>query len=283
MADSEADIYDIFVEAQAQTGTRAEYIIRAKEDRSTMERNPAAGKAAYHKVRDEVQRSTVLATRVIKLEATPKRKARQATIEIRALTVQVKPPHARSHLPPVTVSIVMAVEVGGPGDGTDISWLLITTLPIGTVDEVLKIVDYYGARWIVEVFFRTLKTGCCVEEIQLETNRRLKNCLAFYNIIAWRILYLTYMNRTTPALPCTAVFDDAEWKSVWRVVTHKSLPPTPPSLSEFMKLLSQLGGHNNRTRDRAPGPQTIWSGMRRMLDFATAWLNFGPERDQTYV
>ncbi len=283
VADREADIYDIFVEAQEQTGQRADYIIRGKEDRSTLERNPAAGGAAYHKVRDEVRGSKLLTTRVMELSATPKRKARQAVLEVRAMTVQVKPPHARSHLPSVTVNVVMVEEVGGPGDGTDVSWLLITTLPIGTVDEVLRILDYYVARWIVEIFFRTLKTGCRVEEIQLETNRRLQNCLAFYNIIAWRVLNLTYMNRTSPTLPCTAVFDDAEWKSVWRVVTKQPLPSTPPTLSEFMKLLTHLGGYNNRAQEPAAGPQTIWIGMRRMLDFATAWLSFGPEREQSYV
>jgi Transposase Tn5 dimerisation domain len=183
----------------------------------------------------------------------------------------------------VTVNVVMVEEVGGPDDGTDVSWLLITTLPINTLDEVLRIVDYYAARWIIEVYFRTLKSGCCVEEIQLETNDRLKNCLAFYNIIAWRILYLTYLNRQSPTLPCTAMFDDAEWKSVWQVVTKQSLPSTPPTLSEFMKLLTQLGGYNNRAQEPAAGPQTIWIGMRRMLDFATAWLSFGPERNQTNV
>ena len=40
LADREADIYDIFVEAQQQSGPRAEYIIRAKEDRCTLERDP---------------------------------------------------------------------------------------------------------------------------------------------------------------------------------------------------------------------------------------------------
>ena len=71
-----------------------------------------------------------------------------------------------------------------PGDGTDVSWLLLTSLPIGTVEEVLKVVEYYVARWAVEVYFRTWKTGCRVEVIQLETQARLKNCLALYAIIA---------------------------------------------------------------------------------------------------
>ena len=283
LADREADIYDIFVEAQQQTGRRADYVIRAKEDRSTLERNPEAGPSAYHKVRAEVGRSTLLATRTVELPATPKRKARAATLEVRAMTVQVKPPHARSRLPSVTVNVVLVEEIGGPGDGTDVSWLLITTLPIATIDEVLRVVDYYVARWSVEIYFRVLKTGCRVEEIRLETNQRLKNCLAFYNIIAWRVLYLTYMNRTSPTLPCTAMFDDAEWKSVWRVVKKQPLPQSPPTLSEFMKLLTRLGGYNNRATERAAGPQPIWIGLRRMLDFATAWLVFGPERNQSCV
>jgi hypothetical protein len=283
VADREADLYDIFVEAEQPTGRRADYIVRARVERSTLERDLAAGPAVYHKVRDEVSRSKLLATRTIELPTTSKRKARTATLEVRAITVQVKPPHARSHLPSVTVNVVLVKEIGGPADDTEVSWLLLTTLSITRVEDVLRVVDYYVARWTVEIYFRTLKTGCRVEEIQLETKSRLKNCLAFYNIIAWRVLYLTYMNRTSPTLPCTAVFDDAEWKSVWRVVTQQSLPQSPPTLSEFMKHLTRLGGYNNRATERAAGPQPLWIGLRRMLDFATAWLAFGPERNQSCV
>lgn len=277
VSDREADIYDIFVDAQQQAGPRAEYIIRAQEDRCTREPNPAAGPKAFHKVRDEVAGSPLQATQTLELCQTPQRGARTAVVELRAIRVEVKPPHARSHLPSVTHNVVLVEEVGGPGDGTDVSWLLLTTLPIGSLDEVRRIVEYYVARWVVEIYFRTLKTGCLVEEIQLETNHRLKNCLAFYTIIAWRVLYLTYLNRTSPTLPCTAMFDDAEWKSVWRVVKQQPLPKTPPVLSEFLKLLTHLGGYNNRAKEAPAGPLPIWIGLRRMLDFATAWQNFGPE------
>ena len=163
------------------------------------------------------------------------------------------------------------------------SWLLITTLSIDTVEDILRVIDYYVARWTIEVYFRVFKTGCRVEEIQLEKLDRLKNCLAFYKIIAWRVMYLTYMNRECPSLPCNAVFDDCEWMSVWRVVTKKELPETPPTLSEFMALLAQLGGYNNRATESPPGPQPIWVGIRRMTDFAIAWLAFGPSAENTYV
>ena len=75
-----------------------------------------------------------------------------------------------------------------------------------------------------------LKSGCKVEDIQLETTARLKNCLAFYQIIAWRILYLTHLNRECPNIPCTSVFEDYEWQPVWRIVTKTELPAQPPLL-----------------------------------------------------
>ncbi len=255
IADREADIYDIFIEAQQQTGPRADYIIRAKEDRCTLERDLSAGPAAYIKVRDEVSGSKLRTMRTIELSQTPKRAARQAHLEIRAITVTVKPPQARAHLPSVTHNVVLVEDVGGPGDGTDVSWLLLTTLPIETLDEILRVIDYYVARWTVEIYFRTLKTDCRVEDIPLETNHRLQNCLAFYKIIAWRILFLTYLNRTCPKLTCTAVFAESEWKSVWRVVKKKPLPQQPPVLSDFLRLLTQLSGDNNRATKTPPGPQ----------------------------
>lgn len=276
VADSEADIYDIFVEAQQQTGPRADYIIRAKEDRCTLERDLAAEGKTYRKVRDEVSASALRTTRILELGDTPKRTARTAYLEIRALTVTVKPPALRSKLPAVTHNVVLVEEIGGPGDGTDVSWLLLTTLPIETLDEIQSVIGNYVTRWAVEIFFRTLKTGCRVEKIQLETNHRLKNCLAFYKIIAWRILYLTYLNRTCPTLPCTVVFSESEWKSVWCIVKKKPFPKEPPTLAEFMRLLTQLGGYNNRATEAPSGPQPLWIGLRRMADFATAWLTFGP-------
>jgi hypothetical protein len=281
VADCEADIYEIFVEVRRQTNP-ADFIIRARENRCTPERDPRQAGRVFHKVRDKLAESPVRLRRVIPLPQTPKRQARQAELEIRAATIELKPPDPRGTLPRVTQQFVQVREVNGPGDNTEVSWLLMTNLPVETEEDILRVVDYYVARWIVEVYFRTLKTGCRVERIQLETLDRVKNCLAFYKIIAWRIIYLTYLNRTTPNLPCTAVFDDCEWKSVWMVTKKKPLPENPPTLSEFVPMLASLGGYNNRRSDPPPGPQVLWIAMRRMLDFATAWLDFGPGTSVVY-
>ncbi len=154
---------------------------------------------------------------------------------------------------------------------------MITSLPIETVAQILRVIDDDTARWTVEIYFRILKTGCRVEDLPLETNHRLKNCLAFYKIITWRVLYLTSLNRACPTLPGTAVFDASEWKSVWRVVAKQPLPKQPPLLAEFLKLLTPLGGDNNRNKEAPAGPLPIGIGLRRMSDFATAWLAFGPQ------
>lgn len=282
IADCEADIYDIFLDAQHRSGPKAEYIIRAYEDRSTPELDRAKSRRTYHKVFDQLERSPLLVTHTIELSATPQRKARQAQLEVRAIRTAVKPPNHRPGLDVITHNVILVREVNGPGDDTEVCWLLVTTLPIETVDEILKVVDYYAARWTVETYFRVLKVGCQVEKIMLETKSRLLNCLAMYHIIAWRILYLTYLNRTCPDLPCTSVFADHEWKPVWRVVQKSALPKSPPRLTEFMKLITHLGGYNNRAKEPPAGPQPIWIGLRRMLDFSIAWLAFG-EAEKSYV
>jgi hypothetical protein len=285
VADCECDIYDIFVEAE-QHATPADFVIRARVERSTPKRDPEAGEAAYRKVRDEVASSKCLTTRVVELPATPKRVSRTATLEVRAQRVRVKPPHARPWLPEVTLNVVLVEETDGPGDGTDVSWLLLTSLPIHSVEAVLspelvlRVVDDYVLRWPIETFFRTYKTGCKVEEIQLETDRRLRNALMFYKIIAWRVLHVTMLGRASPELSCEAVFAEEEWKPVWTIVEKTPLPKQPPLLGVFIPILAQLGGYNRRTKDRPPGAQAIWIGIRRMTDFTLAWTTFGPPQDK---
>lgn len=278
VADCECDIYDIFLEYHEQE-TPADFVIRAKQDRRLPEEDPEAGDNSYRRVVDEVAASGLMTTRQIDLPQTPKRKARQATLEIRATQVQVRPPAHRPDLDEVTYNVVLVEEVKGPNDGTNVCWLLITSLPIGSIQAVLLVVDYYVARWPIEVFFRVFKAGCRVEDIQLETNARLMNCLMFYKLIAWRIMYVTFLGREYPDMACNEVFADVEWKPVWKIVSDEPLPAAAPPLCVFIPMLAQLGGYNNRSTDHPPGPQAIWEGIRRMTDFAIAWNAFGPDRN----
>ncbi|WP_417736912.1 IS4 family transposase [Rosistilla oblonga] len=275
VADRESDLYDIFVEA-AQHPSPADFVIRAKQPRCTPERDVATGPSVYKKVADEVASAPVSMRLQVDLTATPKRAARRATLDVRAKRLSIKPPHARkAELPEVELSVVEVREVNGPGDGTDVHWQLLSSLPIDTIDQIQRVIDIYVTRWPIETYFRVYKSGCRIEEIQLETNARQRRALMIYKVVAWRLMYLTMLGRQCPDLNCEAVFHEFEWKPVWKVVRDEPLPSDPPSLGELVLMIGQLGGHNNRRGDAPPGAEAMWNGLRRMKDFSLAWQAFG--------
>jgi hypothetical protein len=282
VADCEGDLYEVFVEAaQAPPEARADYVIRAGKERALTERDPAAGPYSYRKVRQALAEAPVVATRQLDLPRTPKRAPRTASLEIRAQTVSLKAPYRQGEpLPDLHVNAVWVREVGAPPGVEPVDWLLFTSLVIDTAAAVLQVVDYYTGRWPIEVYFRVYKSGCRIEEVQLETAERLRPCLMLYKIVAWRLLYLMRLGREVPELPCDVVFAAAEWKPVWRVVQKQALPQRPPSLGEFLGWLGRLGGHNGRKGDGPPGAEALWRGLRRMTDLALAWQTFGPEAHQ---
>lgn len=285
ICDREADIYELFLEGTRQWRfSRAEWIVRARENRSLPERDPEAGPNVHQKLFDTMARAPLLAQRVLRLPKTPKRAAREAVVEIRARAVTLNPPYRRNaKLPEVTVHAILVREIDAPEGVEPVEWLLLTSLPIDTLEQVLRVIEYYTCRFQIEVFFRVLKTGCKVEQLQLETRERLEPCLMLYKIVSWRVLYLTMLGRECPQLPCDLIFAEEEWKSVWVISTQSAPPKQAPSLERFLAMLAGLGGYLGRKHDGPPGPQTLWIGIRRMTDFALAWTTFGPQSHTTYV
>jgi len=282
IADCEADIYEIFVEAEQASSRcrgKADYIIRAKADRSLPEKDEEAGPWCYQKLWATLEEGPERFRRTIDLSATPKRAARQATLAVRAGAVTLKPPYRQGRtLPAVTVNAVLVQEVDPPKDAEPVEWLLVTSLSIESREEIEEAIDYYRGRWPIEPYFRILKSGCRVEELRLESIARLKPCVAMYLIVAWRVQFATMLGRECPNVPADVLFSDAEWRSVWHVVRKEPPPPSPPSLGEFLPILASLGGYLGRRHDPPPGPKALWIGIRRMTDFAHAWLTFGPGR-----
>lgn len=279
IADRESDIYELFA-ATKKSGVRAKYVFRGEYDRATPEN--AGDEEHPHtcvKVLEMLSETTPKGQVSISLQKTPKREAREALLTVYSGEVTLRPPPRAGGLvlPLLKMSVVWAREENPPAGCEPLEWILYTDLPITTFSECLTVLDYYARRFGIEVYFRTLKTGCKVEEIQLETASRLLPCLAFYEIIAWRVMYVTYLGRECGEIPCDVIFAPEEWKSVYKVTTRKDPPSAAPRLSDFLILLAQLGGYNGRKSDGPPGPGAIWMGMRRCFDFAAAWLLFGPE------
>ena len=134
----------------------------------------------------------------------------------------------------------------------------------------------FCTRWMIGLYFRVLKSGCRVEDRRFEALDRLLPCLAVYLIVAWRVLYLCRLGRSCPEISCEAVFEPAEWQSVYQVVKREAPPKQPPRLQEMVRLVAQLGGYVNRRRDDEPGAQTVWLGLQRLHDITLCWQVFGP-------
>lgn len=291
VADSEADIFEVLVEAQAAPRS-ADWIVRACQDRALVKTGQNGGEsaAAADSLFEQVAAQEALFTKTITVrgrkskvscETRGRRQARvsrKAEVEVRAARVALRPPYRPDRkLPGIEVNAVLVREIDPPPGEEPVEWLLLTSLPIDTADAVRAVIQYYTVRWMIEVFFRTLKSGCRIEERRFEKLPRLLNCLATYLIVAWRTLYVCRLGRGCPDVSCEAVFEPAEWKAVYRIVRGRMPPQEPPTLREMVRMVAQLGGYVNKPRDDDPGPQTVWLGLARAHDFALCWQLFGPE------
>ena len=136
---------------------------------------------------------------------------------------------------------------------------------MGTAAAACELIDWYRARWEIELFFDVLKVGCRVEKLQLDTKARIEKALALYIMVAWRILFLMRLGRTCPELPADLVFDPLEWKVSYRL-GKKALPDGIPSLNQVIRNLAELGGFLGRKSDGELGAKSIWLGDSRVLD-----------------
>jgi hypothetical protein len=281
IADSDADVYELFCESRSTSRGEVHFLVRACQNRNTCGPHLKfldTTRAAPCLFRCSVNVSARTAkTDVETRKRHTSRDARIAEVEVRAATVTVRPPYRQVRkCPEVTLNVVLAEELNPPDGTTPIQWLLVTTLPIDNAEQVHQIVSYYSVRWQIEIYFRTLKSGCRIEDRQFETSDRILNCLAVYSIIAWKIMYLCRLGRECPDLDCEIIFEPSEWKSVYITVRRQDPPSTPPSLNEMIRMIASLGGYVIR-RSTQPGTQTLWFGLQRVHDLSTAWETFGPD------
>lgn len=199
------------------------------------------------------------------------RKSRWVKQTVRATQVILKPSEHKKTLPKITVNAVLLEEIDPPEGEEAVSWMFITTLPINTLEEIQFIVKIYISRWGIELFFKVLKSGCKIEELRYQEASRLLACISVYMIVAWRILYATYIGRECPDLPCSFLFEISEWQSVYAVIMKKQPPKEAPTLGEFMKMIASLGGHRGRKSDGPPGIKVIWIGIQAMHRLAEGW------------
>lgn len=264
VADREADIYPLFIAARDE---RTDLVIRA-----TYNRRLVGGSKLY----DAVKRVRWQGSRTISIPGNGSRAARTATVQIGWTRVQLLPPQdypRPASAPRPTLQVVVVEEREPPAGVKPLRWLLWTTLPVTSWDEALVVVEIYEKRWLLERYHYVLKSGCGIEQLQLETAKGLERALAVCCIVAWRLLWLTYRARTTPAEPCTAILARHEWEALVCTVEGRVVVPSePPSVREAVRMIAQLGGFLARKGDGEPGVKTLWRGLSRLNDIAATWL-----------
>jgi hypothetical protein len=192
-------------------------------------------------------------------------KKRQARLELRTVTVTVTPDTRKyPHRQQVTWSLVEAKEIDPPAGSEPLHWLLWTTEPTATVTDIAEVRRLSKLRWLIEDYHLTLKSGCRIEALCLETAERLIKALILYSAVALRIVALRDLARQQPNAPCTVRRTRRQWHALYAYI-HGKAPDTQtpiPTARQAVLWIGRLGGHLNRKGDGMPGVRVLWRGWR---------------------
>jgi hypothetical protein len=267
IGDREADVYELFQLALSRAD-HPQLLVRAEQDRLVVE--------GHQHLWETVAAQEVAGYQSVGASRRRHRAARVAQMAVRFAEVQLLAPKKRHHLGgPVRIWAVLAREEQPPPDIEPLEWMLLTTMPVHTGEQAAEKLRWYTQRWQIEIYHRTLKSGCRIEQRQLATARRLENCIAIDLVVAWRIFHLARLGRQTPELPCTVYFDDLQWQALHGFIHRTAIPPAePPTLRQAVRMVASLGGFLGRKGDGEPGTTTLWLGLQRLDDIAAAWAVF---------
>jgi hypothetical protein len=273
VSDRESDVYEYFVHPRR---ANVDLLVRACQDR----RVDGPMKLLWATVCGGPVRGSIR----VEVGRRPNQPPREAHCQVYYRQVKLRPPRNRPASLPKLESIVLwtvlVKELHPPEEVEPLEWLLLTTCPVTSFEQAVQNLEYYACRWIVERFHFVLKSGCGVEKRHLDHVDRLIRFLAIANVVAWRLLWQTYLARVEGDLPCTTVLADCEWKALYAFI-HKTatIPQSPPTLAEATLWLAQLGGFLARASDGSPGVKVLWRGWRRLFDITETWLIFNSSED----
>ena len=220
------------------------------------------------------------------------RLARKATMEVKfgevcfegqprgLRTARVK---ARSDL---FLTVLQLTEENPPSKKEALGWTLITTLPVHNLEDAEQVMKYYRMRWTIELYFKSLKSGCGVEKCRLEEAEKLLKFVALCGVVAWRLMWLTWLQREIPHASGLLAITEIEWKTLWlkkhrekiKAGLMKAEPPEEvPDLCTITRWIAGFGGFLGRKGDGNPGMITVWRGWQRIMDGAEIYEIIAPK------
>jgi hypothetical protein len=270
VADREADIFETIERCR---GERWDFIIRANQPRALLDEEGS--------IFDAVARSAVVGRFTLKLRSRPQRVRRDkktgkpkrvrlahgprtVELEVRCCTVQVRGPwRPNGRGAPQVVNIVEAKEVApSPGDAP-IHWVLLTSWPVGTARQAVRVVKAYSRRWLIEEYHKALKTGTRIEDSQLATAARIEALLGILAIVAVRLLNRKFMATTCANDPPEPEEFGPEGLEVLESLFGR--PGDGWTNRSVLRCIARLGGFIGRKSDGEPGWLTIWRGWQQLM------------------
>ena len=188
--DREADFLDLFIERRTHA-PQVELLVRAKVDRVLGREKTADGHTVSNRLFDEVRNGPARGAATVEVRrqsarAKASKQARQdgraarvAELTLRYQGVALPCPGAE----PVELFVVHAREEQAPSAVEPLEWFVLTTLRVTSADDATRIVGWYALRWRIEEYFRVLKSGCKVEELQHHAAERLERAMAIKMVV----------------------------------------------------------------------------------------------------
>ena len=274
LMDREADSYDMLLFFTEQS---MRFVVRAAHDRMV---ESFDGKAH---LRESLESAPVMLEREVPISYRsgkktakqrcihPGRAGRVAKLCFGAQTVEIQRPKHASHKQraSVAVHVVRVWEIDCPAELHPVEWILITTEPIASHADVARIVDLYRSRWMIEEFFKALKTGCAYEQRQLESSHALLNALGLFMPIAWRLLLLRTLSRQSDS-KALAIEALPESQVQALIAMRRGKLSNNPTVREAMLAIAAIGGHIKNNGE--PGWLVLWRGYRDLLLFEAGWV-----------
>lgn len=260
VGDRGADIYEAMVAAQTQGH---DFLFRVTQNRkvwATPEHTELVSLRTYACSLASQGRDTV------DIPGRGGRAARQAEVELAATRVWIPAPHGtlqRWEQPVVAAWVVRIWEAQPPPGVEAVEWILVTSVPTDTLAELRERRDWYGCRWLIEVFHDIEKNGCSEEDRRFNKAERQEACLAILSVVAVRVYQLRTALECQPDAPAVQVATTDEIQVLQRVLGQ---PRGPWTVKEFVHGVARLGGFVGRKGDGNPGVKTLWRGYQRLQD-----------------
>ena len=189
-----------------------------------------------------------------------------------------RPNYYGSDLPPqLTLNAISVSEYDVPADTDPIECVLLTTAPIDNIEQIEATVDHYRSRWLIEEYFKALKTGCAFEKRQLESFDTLLIAMAIFIPVAWNLLRLRSISRARPSAPATHVLTPPQIAILTRI-RERPLPPSP-TVRDALLAIARLGGHLRSNGD--PGWMVLGRGYQKLLTLDLGYRLRDTECDQS--